>query len=107
MGPDGPMNCWTSVPRPSPEFLACARNSTSPRKGRGEVFSHPALGRRRVELQDFSTAIRLGGMRAGDEGAADLGAVPAGLHAETQRLFGFDMTRREILHGMLSSLKRS
>src|ERR1700709_1434727 len=71
------------------------------------TFSEFALGRRRVELQDSSTAIGLGGMRAGDEGAADLGAVPAGLHAETQRLFGFDMTRREILHGMLSSLKRS
>src|SRR3954463_15060926 len=71
------------------------------------VLSEFALGRRRVELEDFSAAIRLGGMRAGDEGAADLGAVPAGLHPETKRLFGFDMARREILHEMLSGLKRA
>lgn len=41
-------------------------------------------------------------MRAGDEGAADLGRVPAGLDTETQRFFGLDVTRREILHQALS-----
>jgi len=41
-------------------------------------------------------------MRAGDEGAADLGRVPAGLDTETQRFFGLDVTGREILHQALS-----
>ena len=38
-------------------------------------------------------------MRAGDERAAHLGAVPARHDAETQRFLGFDVARREILHG--------
>jgi len=41
-------------------------------------------------------------MRARDEGSADLGRIPAGYHAKAERLFGFDVTRRKILHGMLS-----
>jgi len=36
---------------------------------------------------------------AGDEGAAHLGAVPAGDDTETQRLLGFDVTCGKYLHG--------
>ena len=57
---------------------------------------------RRVDFRDSAETLFLGGMRARDKRAADLGAVPARLDAEAKRLFGFDMTRREILHGMLS-----
>ena len=38
-------------------------------------------------------------VRSGDEGAADLGGVPARYDAETQRLFGLDVARGENLHG--------
>src|ERR1700675_860832 len=56
------------------------------------------LDRRRIELGDFRKAIFLRRMRAADEGAAHLGAVPARHDAETQRLFGFDVARGENLH---------
>jgi hypothetical protein len=37
-------------------------------------------------------------MRPRDECSAHFGAVPARYDTEPQRLFGFDVTRREILH---------
>src|SRR3981189_1432756 len=57
------------------------------------------LCRDRIEFGDLRKAIFLRGVRAGDEGAAYLGAVPARHDAETQRLFGLDVTRGEDLHG--------
>ena len=47
-------------------------------------------------------AFSFGRMRARDESSADLGRVPAGLYPETKRFFFLDVTRREILHLMLS-----
>src|ERR1700722_11973213 len=57
------------------------------------------LGWRRIEFGDFRQAIFLRDMRAGDESAAHLGAVPARHDAETQRFLGFDVARRKNLHG--------
>src|ERR1700683_600299 len=62
--------------------------------GRSEL----SLDRRRIELGDFRQAVFLRDVRAGDEGAADLGGVPARHDAEAQRLFGFDVTRGKNLH---------
>src|SRR5882757_5813433 len=78
--------------------MACAAICSSP-GGCGAYPSESALRRRRIDFRDSAEALFLGGVRAGDERAADLGAVPARFDAETKRLFGFDMARREILHG--------
>src|SRR5882757_3265744 len=58
--------------------------------------------RRRIDFQDPAQAIRFGRMRARDEGSADLGRIPSGLHPETERFFRHDVTWREILHQVLS-----
>ena len=53
---------------------------------------------RRIDFSDPAQAVGFGRMRAGDEGSADFGRVPAGFHAEAKRFFCHDVTRREILH---------
>src|SRR6266508_239206 len=58
--------------------------------------------RRRIDFCDPAQAVRFGRMRARDEGSADLGRVPAGLHPEAKRFFRHDVTWREILHQVLS-----
>src|SRR2546423_13320677 len=64
---------------------------------------HLFLGRRRwIDFEDLAQAIGFGIMRARDEGAADLGRIPAGDDAEAQRFFSLDVTGREILHQVLS-----
>src|ERR1700735_3148595 len=68
--------------------------SKPPRSWLSEFLS----GRRRIELGDFGKAFFLRGVGAGDEGAAYLGAVPAGDDTETQRFFGLDMTGGKNLH---------
>src|ERR1700722_11696335 len=73
--------------------------SKAPRLHKSAPVAELLPDRRRVELGDFRKTFFLRGVRARDEGAADLGAVPAGHHAETLRLFGLDMTRGENLHG--------
>jgi hypothetical protein len=60
------------------------------------------LCRRRIDFGNPAQAVGFGIMRARDEGSADLGRVPAGYDAETKRFFCLDMTRREILHRVLS-----
>src|SRR3954464_2485105 len=62
----------------------------------------PFCDRRRIDFQDPAQAIRFGRMRARDEGSADLGQIPSGLHPETERFFRHDVTWREILHQVLS-----
>src|SRR5664279_3703297 len=69
-------------------------SSIERRSGSNELL----LGRRRIELEDLRKTIFLRGVRTGDEGAAHLGGVPAGHHAETRRFFGFDVTRGKNLH---------
>ena len=54
-----------------------------------------SFGRRRIQLRDLTKTVGFGVMRARNEGAADLGRVPAGDHAETQRFFGQDVTGAE------------
>src|SRR2546429_8205131 len=56
----------------------------------------------RIDFCDPAQAVRFGRMRARDEGSADLGRVPAGLDAEAKRFFRHDVTRRQILHQVLS-----
>src|SRR5690242_6207845 len=63
---------------------------------------HLLLCRWRVDFENPAQAIGLGIMRARDEGAADLGRIPAGDDTEAQRFFGLDVTGREILHQVLS-----
>jgi hypothetical protein len=41
-------------------------------------------------------------VRARDEGSADLGRIPPGYDPKAKRFFGIYVTRREILHEMLS-----
>ena len=53
---------------------------------------------RRIDFSDPAQAVGFGRMRAGDEGSADFGRVPAGFHTEAKRFFCHDVTRREILH---------
>ena len=62
----------------------------------------PLRYRRRSDFSDPAQAFRFGRMRARDESSADLGRVPAGLYPETTQFFFFDVTRREILHLMLT-----
>ena len=52
----------------------------------------------RIELCDFTKAVRFGVMRAGNKRSTHLRAVPSRLHPKTVRLFHFDVSRREILH---------
>jgi hypothetical protein len=59
------------------------------------------LGRRRIDLRDLDKAIGLGIVRPGDERSAHFCAVPAGYDAKPKRLFCLDVTRREILHGVI------
>src|ERR1700704_530867 len=59
--------------------------------------------RRRIDLGDPAQAIGFGIMRARNEGAADLGRIPAGDDTEAERFFCLDVTGREILHQVLSS----
>jgi hypothetical protein len=56
--------------------------------------------RLRIDLFDLAKAIGFGIVRPGDERSAHFRAVPAGHDAEPKRLFHFDVTRREILHGL-------
>src|SRR5437868_12968239 len=58
--------------------------------------------RRRIDFENPAQAIGLGIMRARDEGAADLGRIPAGDDTAAERFFGLDVTGREILHQVLS-----
>ena len=56
--------------------------------------------RLRIDLFDLKKTIGFGIVRPGDERSAYFGAVPAGHDAKPKRLFHFDVTRREILHGL-------
>jgi hypothetical protein len=56
--------------------------------------------RLRIDLFDPAKAIGFGIVRPGDERSAHFRAVPAGHDAKPKRLFRFDVTRREILHGL-------
>src|SRR6186713_3327467 len=67
----------------------------------------PFCDRRRIDFCDLAQAVGFGRMRARDEGSADFGRVPAGLHAEAKRFFRHDMAWREVLHQVLSVLRRS
>src|SRR6185295_4607738 len=67
----------------------------------------PFCDRRRIDFRDLAKAVGFGRMRARDEGSADFGRVPAGLHAEAKRFFRHDMAWREVLHQVLSVLRRS
>ena len=58
------------------------------------------LFRLRIDLFDLAKAIGFGIVRPGDERSAYFRAVPAGHDAKPKRLFHFDVTRREILHGL-------
>src|SRR3981189_1709245 len=80
--------------------------SETPRLNCRLLLSELLLGRRRIELGDLGKAFFLRGVRAGDEGAAHLGAVPARHDAETQRLFGFDVTRGKNLHVISLRVRR-
>jgi hypothetical protein len=53
-----------------------------------------------IDLFDLKKTIGFGIVRPGDERSAYFGAVPAGHDAKPKRLFHFDVTRREILHGL-------
>jgi hypothetical protein len=55
---------------------------------------------RQLDLCDFAKAIGFGVMRPRDKRSAHFCAVPARYDAEPERLFGFDVTRRKILHGV-------
>src|SRR6476646_10864203 len=70
--------------------------SESPRWNR---LSESLFCRRWIELGDFREAFCMRRVRAGDKGATHLGAVPARCDTETQRFFGFDVTRGKNLHG--------
>jgi hypothetical protein len=59
-------------------------------------------GWRRVDLRDPAQAIGFGIVWTGYECSADLCGIPSRCHAEAKRLFNLDMTRREILHRVLS-----
>src|SRR6476620_7739212 len=65
-------------------------------------LTFPLRNRRRSDFSDLAQAFRFGSMRPRDESSADIGRVPAGLYPETKRFFFLDVTRREILHLMLS-----
>jgi hypothetical protein len=65
------------------------------------------LCRRRIDLGDLEKAIGFGVVRSGDERTAHFGAVPSGHDAKPERLFCFDVARREILHGGWLSRWRS
>jgi hypothetical protein len=56
--------------------------------------------RLRINLFDSAKAVGFGIVRTGNEGSAHLRAVPAGYDAKPKRLFRFDVTWREILHGL-------
>src|ERR1700742_3761459 len=62
----------------------------------------PLPGRRRIDLRDPAQTVGFGVVRTRHECSADLGGIPAGRYAEAKRLFGLDVTRREILHQVLS-----
>ncbi len=62
----------------------------------------PSFCRRRIEFCDLRLALCQCGVWAGDECSADLGAVPARLHAEAKRLVGLHVTCREDNHNDLS-----
>jgi hypothetical protein len=57
-----------------------------------------ALYRWKIEFCDFAKAIRFGAMRARNKSSTHLRVVPSRLNPETERLFRFDVSRREILH---------
>jgi hypothetical protein len=56
--------------------------------------------RLRIDLFDLEKTISFGIVRPGDERSAYFRRVPAGHDAKPKRLFHFDVTRREILHGL-------
>src|SRR5882757_482092 len=72
--------------------------ATRPRSPTCLLRAKRLFRRRRVDLVDPDKTGGLGVVRPRHKRSADFGAVPAGYDTEPERLFGFDVTRRKILH---------
>src|SRR5437763_16310544 len=82
----------------SPQAVLTTREAVSARCLRNCRPSRALFGR--IDLGDFPKAVGFGVMWPRDERSAHFCAVPARYDTEPERLFGFDVARRKILHGV-------